>query len=57
MEADREALRGPKGRHREGRRAWRRGEHLELGNLGGKSSCPRLRIRSPEGEVALASFQ
>ena len=57
MEADREALCGLKGRHREGRRAWRGGSTLEPGDLGGQIELPRLRIRSPEGEVASASFQ
>ena len=58
MEADREALCGPKGRHREGRRAWRGGSAPSRVTLGGRQiELPRLRVRSSEGEVALASFQ
>ena len=58
MEADREAIRGPKGRRREGRRAWRRANAPSRVTLGGRQvEFPRLRVRSPEGEVALASFQ
>ena len=58
MEADREALCGPKGRHREGRRAWRGGSAPSRVTLGGRQiELPRLRVRSPGGEVALESFQ
>ena len=58
MEADREALCGPKGRHQEGRQCWRGGSTASRVTLGGRQvELPRLRVRSPEGEVALASFQ
>ena len=57
MEADREALCGLRGRHREGRRAWRGGSTLGPGGRGGQIELPRLRIRSPEDGVVLASFQ
>ena len=58
MEADREALCGPKGRHQAGRPCWRGGSTASRVTLGGRQvELPRLRVRSPEGEVALASFQ
>ena len=58
MEADREALCGPKGRHQAGRQCWRGGSTASRVTLGGRQvELPRLRVRSPEGEVALASFQ
>lgn len=58
MEADREALCGAKGRHQAHRRAWRGGSTTSRVTLGGRQvELPRLRVRSPEGEVALASFQ
>ena len=58
MEADREALCGPKGRHQVERPAWRGGNvdsHVRLG--GRQVEVPRVRVRSAEGEVPLASFQ
>ena len=58
MEADREVLCGAKGRHREGRRAWRGGSTPIRVTLGDRRvELPRLRVRSPEGEVALAGFE
>ena len=58
MEADREALCGPKGRHQAGRQCWRGGSTASRVTLGGRQvELPRLRVRSPEGEVALASVQ
>ena len=58
MESDREALCGPKGRHQENRRAWRGGSTSSRVTLGGRQvELPRLRVRSAEGEAALASFQ
>ena len=58
MEADREALCGAKGRHQAGRWCWRGGSTASRVTLVGRQvELPRLRVRSPEGEVALASFQ
>ena len=58
MEADREALCGAKGRHQAGRRCWRGGSTASRVTLGGRQvERPRLRVRSCEGEVALASVQ
>ena len=57
MEADREALCGPKGRHQRGRRSWRGANTSSRVTLGRQVELPRLRVRSPRGEVALASFQ
>ena len=58
MEADREALCGPKGGHQEQRRAWRGGSTPSRVTLGGRQvELPRLRVRSAEGEVALESFE
>ena len=58
MEADREALCGPKGRHQVERPAWRGGSVDSQVTLGGRQvEVPRLRVRSAEGEVPLASFQ
>ena len=58
MEADREMLCGPKGRHQVERPAWRGGSVDSQVTLGGRQvELPRQRVRSPEGEVPLASFQ
>ena len=58
MEADREALCGPKGRHQANRRAWRGGSTSSRVTLGGRQvELPRLRVRGAEGEATLASFQ
>ena len=58
MEADREMLCGPKGRHQVERPAWRGGSVDSQVTLGGRQvELPRLRVRSTEGEVPLASFQ
>ena len=58
MEADREVLCGPKGRHQVERPAWRGGSVDSQVTLGGRQvELPRLRVRSAEGEVPLASFQ
>ena len=58
MEADREALCGPKGRHQVERPAWRGGSVDSQVTLGGRQvEVPRLRVRSAEGEVPLVSFQ
>ena len=58
MEADREALCGPKGRHQVERPAWRGGSVDSQVTLGGRQvEVPRVRVRSAEGEVPLASFQ
>ena len=58
MEADREALCGPKGRHQVERPAWRGGSVDSQVTLGGRQvEVPRRRVRSAEGEVPLASFQ
>ncbi len=57
-EADQEALCGAKGRHQAGRRCWRGGSTASRVTLGGRQvERPRLRVRSCEGEVALASVQ
>lgn len=58
MEADREALCGPKGKHLGERRAWRGGSASSRVSLGGRQiEVPRLRMRTAEGELAVASFQ
>ena len=58
MEADREMLCGPKGRHQVERPAWRGGRVDSQVTLGGRQvELPRQRVRSAEGEVPLASFQ
>ena len=58
MEPDREALCGPKGLHQGVRRVWRAGSTSSRVTLGGRQvELPRLRVRSAEGEAALASFQ
>ena len=58
MEADREALCGAKDKHLGERRAWRGGSASSRVTLGGRQvEMPRLRVRSAEGEVGLASFQ
>ena len=58
MEADREMLCGPKGRHQVERPAWRGGSVDSQVTLGGRQvELPRQRVRSAEGEVPLASFQ
>ena len=58
MEADREVLCGPKGRHQVERPAWRGGSVDSQVTLGGRQvELPRLRVRSTEGEVPLASLQ
>ena len=58
MEADREGLCGPKGRHQANRRAWRGGSTSSRVTLGGRQvELARLRVRSHQGEAALASFQ
>ena len=58
MEADRESLCGPKGRHQERRRVWRGGSTPSRVTLGGRQvELPRLRVRNPRGEAALASLQ
>ena len=58
MEVDRDALCGPKGRHQVERPAWRGGSVDSQVTLGGRQvEVPRLRVRSADGEVPLASFQ
>ena len=58
MEADREALCGPKGRHQVERAAWRGGSADSQVVLGGRQvELPRLRVRSAKGEVPLVSFE
>ena len=59
MEADREVLCGPKGRHQVERPAWRGGSVDSQVTLGGRQvELPRLRVRSSDGEVPpLASFR
>ena len=58
MEVDREVLCGPKGRHQVERPAWRGGSVDSQVTLGGRQvELPRLRVRSADGEVPLASFQ
>ena len=58
MEADREVMCGPKGRHQVERPAWRGGSVDSQVTLGGRQvELPRLRVRSSDGEVPLASFQ
>ena len=58
MEADRQVLCGPKGRHQVERPAWRGGSVGSQVTLGGRQiELPRLRVRSAAGEVPLASFQ
>ena len=58
MEADREALCGPKGRHQVERSAWRGGSAESPVTLGGRQvEVPRLRVRSAGGAVPLVSFQ
>ena len=58
MESDREILCGPKGRHQVERPAWRGGSVDSQVTLGGRQiELPRLRVRSADGEVPLASFQ
>ena len=52
MEADREVLCGPKGRHQVERPVWRGGSVDSQVTLGGRQvELPRLRVRSAEGEV------
>ena len=58
MEADREALCGPKDKHLGQRRAWRGTSSPSRVTLGGRQvDMPRLRVRGTEGEVGLSSFQ
>ena len=58
MEAEREALCGPKGPHQEHRRAWRGGSSASRVTLGGRQvELPRLRVRDGHGEVGLASLR
>ena len=58
MEADREVLCDPKGRHQVERSAWRRGSVYSHVTLGGRQvELPQLRVRSADGEVPVASFQ
>lgn len=58
MEADREALCGPKGRHNPERRAHRAGSVPSRVTLGGRQiELARLRARGEEGELPLASFR
>ena len=57
MEADREALCGPKGRQVPARRACRGGSTRSWITLGGRQiRIPRLRARGAEGELELPSF-
>ena len=57
MEADRERLCGPKGKHHSGRQAFRAGSTTSEVTLGGRRiPLRRLRARSSEGEVVLPSF-
>lgn len=57
MEADREAICGPKGRHDAERHALRGGSSPSRVTLGGRQiALSRLRVRSASGEVPLASF-
>ncbi len=58
MEADREVLCGPKGRHQVERSTWRGGSADSQVTLGGRQvEVPRLRVRSAGGEVPLVSFE
>ncbi len=58
MEADREALCGPKGSHQPSRRAWRGGSSGSRITLGGRLiDLPRLRARDEQGELSLSSFR
>ena len=58
MEADREVLCGPKGRHQVERTVWRGGSVDSQVTLGGRQvELLRLRVRSADGEVPLVSFQ
>ncbi len=57
MEADHEALCGPKGRHDPGRQAYRAGSVPSRVTLGGRQiEWPRVRARGAGGERALSSF-
>jgi len=57
MEADRETICGPKGRHDAERHALRGGSTPSRVTLGGRQiGLSRLRVRSASGEVPLASF-
>ena len=57
-EAGREVLCGPKGRHQVERPVWGGGGADGQVTLGGRQvELPRLRVRSAEGEIPLASFQ
>ena len=58
MEAEREVLCGPKGRHQVERTAWRGGSADSQVVLGGRQvGLPRLRVRSAEGEVPLVTVE
>ena len=58
MEADRDSLCGPKGRHQAARTAWRGGSVASHVTLGGRQvALPRLRVRDASGEVLLSSFR
>ena len=58
MGTDREVLCGPNGRHQWDRQSWRGGNTRSRITFGGRQvEMPRLRVRNPQGEVALASFQ
>jgi len=57
MEADREVVCGPKGKHDAERRAYRGGSAPSWVTLGGRQiDVRRLRVRSEDGEVPLPSF-
>ena len=58
MEEERESLCGVKGRHLDERPMWRSGSAPSQVTLGGALiEVQRLRVRSPEGEVRLESFE
>lgn len=58
MEEERESLCGAKGRHFDERPLWRSGSAPSQVTLGGaRIEVQRLRVRGPEGEVRLESFE
>ncbi len=58
MEKERELRCGAKGRHQDARSVWRAGSAPSQVTLGGaRMEIQRLRIRGPEGEVRLESFE
>ncbi len=58
MEEERESRCGAKGRHQDARSVWRAGSAPSQVTLGGaRIEIQRLRVRGPEGEVRLESFE